>query len=208
MDKSIQSSFGILFQFGEELPRDMTDAKLQTDIDRMTFILQSTSDELIYNMQENNDKKLTALFNLYVYLAHALLYFQPWLFGSVSLRMMEITMKTGLCTMSPLAFAHFGSLAVTIGYVTVGCRLGEWLLIFVRYGIKYDDANFFMQLKMLQERLHSNCWRGKDHRSTNQKSLVLSTMEYYGQRNPFNQLWIHTCKDIRPVNCQGISYTV
>ena len=128
MDKSIQSSFGILFQFGEELPRDMTDAKLQTDIDRMTFILQSTSDELIFNMQENNDKKLTALFNLYVYLAHALHYFRPWLFGSVSLRMMEITMKTGLCAMSPLAFAHFGSLSVTIGYVTVGCRLGEWLL--------------------------------------------------------------------------------
>ena len=142
MDKSIQSSFGILFQFGEELPRDMADAKLQADIDRMTFILQSTSDEFIYNMQENNDKKLTALFNLYVYLAHALLYFQPWLFGSVSLRMMEITMKTGLCAMSPLAFAHFGSLSVTIGYVTVGCRLGKWLFICPIWRKKYTMLNF------------------------------------------------------------------
>ncbi len=125
MDKSIETSFGILLQFGEELPRDMGDDEQQTDIDRMTYILHSTSDDAIYNMQENNDKKLTALFNLYVYLAHVLYYYKPWLFGSVSLRMMKLTMNTGLSAMSPLAFAHFGSLAVTIGYVTVGCRLGE-----------------------------------------------------------------------------------
>jgi hypothetical protein len=35
-------------------------------------------------------------------------------------------MKYGLCSMSPLAFARFGSLSVTIGYVPIGCRLGEW----------------------------------------------------------------------------------
>ncbi len=124
MDKSIEVAFGILLQFGEELPRDMGDDEQQTNIDKMTYILHSTSDDAIYNMQENKDKKLTALFMLYVYLGNMLYYFKPSLFGSVSLRMMEITMNNGLSA-SPLAFAHFGSLAVTIGYVTVGCRLGK-----------------------------------------------------------------------------------
>lgn len=125
IDKSIETSFGILFQFGEKLPREMGDETLQIEIDQMTFILQSTPDNSIYDIHANNDKKMAALFNLYVYLAHALHYFKPWLFGSVTLRMMEITLNTGLSPMSPLAFAHFGSLSVTIGYVTVGCRLGE-----------------------------------------------------------------------------------
>jgi hypothetical protein len=123
--KSIETSFGIFLQFGEQLPREMGDAELRVDIDRMTYILQSMSDDLIYNMQGNNNKKLDALFYVYVFLAHALNFFKPSLFGAVSLRMMELTMTNGLCAMSPLAFAHFGGLAVTIGYVTVGCRLGE-----------------------------------------------------------------------------------
>jgi hypothetical protein len=125
MDKAIEVSFGILLQLGEELPRKMGDDNLQIDIDRMICSILSTSDDAIYNMQENKDTKMAALFNLYVYLSHTLLFFKPWLFGSVSLRMMEITMQTGLNVMSPLAFAHFGCLAVTIGYVTMGCRLGE-----------------------------------------------------------------------------------
>jgi hypothetical protein len=133
IDKSIETSFGILIQFGEELPRGMGDDTLQTDIDQMTYILQSTPDDSIYNIQENNNAKMTGLFHLYLYLAQALHFYQPWLFGSVSLRTMEITMKYGLCAMSPLAFARFGTLSVTIGYVTAGCRLGEWLWSFATH---------------------------------------------------------------------------
>ncbi len=124
-NKSIEASFGILCQFGEELPRDIEDEKLQIDIDRMTCILMSTSDDSIYNMTENKDTKMATLLKLYAYLARSLHYFQPRMFGSVSLRMVELTMQTGLNTMSPLAFALFGIMLVTSGYVTVGCRLGE-----------------------------------------------------------------------------------
>ena len=124
-DKSIESSFGILLQFGEDVPRAMGDTDLLIDIDQMTNILQSTSNDSIYNMKQNNDKKMTALLNLYVFLAHALHYYKPWLVGSVSLRMVEQTMKTGLSPISPYVFACFGSLLVTIGYVSMGCRLGE-----------------------------------------------------------------------------------
>ena len=124
-EESIESSFRILLQFGEAIPRAMGDTELGIDIDQMTYFIQSTSDASIYNMQENKDKKMTALIKLYVYLAIALQYFMPWLVGSVSLRMVELTMKTGLSPMSPQAFAYFGGLLVSMGNVSIGCRLGE-----------------------------------------------------------------------------------
>jgi len=53
-------------------------------------------------------------------------YFKPWLARAVSLRMIELTMKTGLSAKSPLVFAHFGGVLVTSGQITDGCRLGEF----------------------------------------------------------------------------------
>jgi len=124
--QSIEASFAILVQFGEYLPRDIDDGKLRHAIDHMNNILRSTSDETICNMQESNDKKMTALIDLYEYLAHVLQYFKPILVSSVSLRIVELTMITGLSAKSPLAFAHFGGVLSSIGYVSEACRLGEF----------------------------------------------------------------------------------
>lgn len=110
----------------------MGDSNLGTDIDRMIRILQSTSDNTICNMQENNDKKMTTLFVLYEYLSHVAHWRQPWLLGSLSLRMVELTIKNGLNAMSPLSFAYFGGVLSSLGYVNEGCRLGEsinWMLV-------------------------------------------------------------------------------
>jgi hypothetical protein len=42
-----------------------------------------------------------------------------------TLRMVAVTVKNGLSAKSPLAFAHFGGVLSSIGYVDEGCRLGE-----------------------------------------------------------------------------------
>ncbi len=124
-DQTIEASFAILAQFGENLPRDIGDEQLRSDIDHMNNVLRSTSDDMICTMQESTDKKMTALIDLYENLAHVLQYFKPCLVGSVSLRIVELTMKTGLSPKSPLAFAHFGGVLSSLGYVNEGCRLGE-----------------------------------------------------------------------------------
>lgn len=103
----------------------MGDVILRTDIDHMKCRLESLSDDTICNMQENNDKKMTTLISLYSYLAHIAHYRRPWLVGSVSLRVVELTMKTGLYPMSHVAFAVFGGILVTSGKIADGCRLGE-----------------------------------------------------------------------------------
>jgi len=123
--KSVKSCFAILAQFGEDPPRAVGDDTLRADIDKMSYILQSTSDVVICNMQENIGKKMTTLIDLYATLAHLLQFFKPWLAVSVSLRMVELTMKFGLSTQSPLAFAHFGGNLLTEGRINEGCRLGE-----------------------------------------------------------------------------------
>jgi hypothetical protein len=125
-EQSIRASFAILAQFGENLPSDMGDDNLSHEVDQMNNILRSTSDDMICNMQESNDKKMVILISLYETLAHVLQYFKPWLARAVSLRMIELTMKTGLSAKSPLVFAHFGGVLVTSGQITDGCRLGEF----------------------------------------------------------------------------------
>lgn len=123
--QSIEASFGILAEFGEDLPCAAGDDKLSTDINQMIHVLQSTSDDLIFGMHECRDKNMVTLVNVYIGLAHVLHYQQPWQVGSVSLRLVEITLKTGLSEKSPLAFAHFGGVLVTVGRMEEGCRLGE-----------------------------------------------------------------------------------
>lgn len=122
---SIEASFEILIHCGEDLPHAMGDDKLEAGIDRMRFILQSTTDDVICNMQKNSDKKMNTVIDLYLYLAHVLQYSKPFLVSPVSLRMIELTMKTGLSAQSLLAFIHFGGVLVMSGRIDEGCRLGE-----------------------------------------------------------------------------------
>ena len=119
------SAMAILIRFGESLPCEMGNIKLSSAIYRMVNVLRSMPDQIILNMQNNHEKMMTALINLYGSLSFSLYYYKPWLVGSVSLCMIELTMKTGLSSKSPVAFARFGSILVTLGYITDGCRLGE-----------------------------------------------------------------------------------
>jgi hypothetical protein len=123
--ESIENSFAVLAQCGDDAPRSIGDESLRTDIERMNYVLQSMPDDMICSMQENNDANMNTRVSLYANLAYKLQYFQPWLLGSVSLRMVEFTVKTGLSAKSPLAFAHFGGVVVTAGRINDGCRLGE-----------------------------------------------------------------------------------
>jgi len=127
--ESIEASLAILVQFGEVLPRAMGDEKLRSDIDQMNSFLQSQSDDTMCNMREDNDGKMTPLVSLYAYLTHVAHYRRPWLVGSLSLRMVELTMKTELNEMYSMALAYFGGVLVSLGCITEGCRLGESNLI-------------------------------------------------------------------------------
>ena len=98
---------------------------MRSKIDQMVYILRSMSDDAIYNMKESKDKKTNTLLNLYANLSHFMQHVKPWLIGSLSLRMVEITMNSGLGSKASIAFAYFGGVLISIGLVYEGRRLGE-----------------------------------------------------------------------------------
>lgn len=104
----------------------MGDCELTSDIENMNLIIRSMSDDMICSLHENNNMRRCTLFNLYENMSHFLQFFKPWLFSSVSLRMVELTMKDGLSAKSPFAFANFGSVLISSGNVSDGYRLGEF----------------------------------------------------------------------------------
>jgi len=116
------SSFGILLQLGEPKLTPLGDCKL--NVQAMNNLLQGMADISIYNLEMNNTKKTITLMKLYANLAHNLLFLDPSLIGATSLRMVELTLREGLCALSPLAFSFYGQVLASIEKLDLACRLG------------------------------------------------------------------------------------
>ena len=106
----------------------MGDEKLKQEMQVMKHILQNTPDEIILNMGKANSTKICILLKIYAELASLLQFLKPRLVGSVSLRMLDLTLNFGLTSMCPLAFAFYGGTLLSMGheYTTEACRLGRW----------------------------------------------------------------------------------
>ena len=122
--ESMESIFDILTKLGEDIPRAI-DGKLMMAIDAMNEVLHGRSDDSLLNIQDTKDKKLVALHQLYSDLIQVIYFIKPDLFGSLSLRMIELTMTKGITPTSPFSFVYFGSILAAMGEVEKACRLGE-----------------------------------------------------------------------------------
>ena len=122
--ESQKATIELLVLLGENLPCEMGDHQLAIDIQHMNTTLQHTSDDSIFNMEETKDKKTVTVQKIYADFVQLLHYTQPSLLGSASLRMVDLTMKTGLSATSPLVFAYYGGVTTTSGNLAEGCRLG------------------------------------------------------------------------------------
>jgi hypothetical protein len=123
--ESMQSTFAIIEQCGEELPR-VIDEKMTTDMMIMNATLQKMTNESILSTEYTMDQRIIFLMKLYAELANMLHFINPSLIGAVSLRLADLTLKNGLTPLCPLAFVHFCSVLANMGneYITDGCRLG------------------------------------------------------------------------------------
>ena len=126
----MKAMFEILAKLDEKPLRDMEDNTLSTDIAAMNEILQTLTDEYFCNMQDNQTKRVVSILKLYAEMAHVLHYVSPSLIGAVALRMVELTMSKGISPIAPLAFAYYGETLASMGNISEGCRLGEFV---VRY---------------------------------------------------------------------------
>ena len=120
----MESSLETLHKLGEEPLRDISDDTLHTDMETMNEIMRNTPDDYILNLHENKAKKSTITLKIYSNLCHVVHLVNPSLIGAVSLRMVELTMKNGLVSSSPLAFGFYGQVLTATGNIDEGCRFG------------------------------------------------------------------------------------
>ena len=126
LKQSMESSMGTLSKLGEQPLRDISDNTLQTDMMTMNKTLRNTPDESILNLPENKEKKNIITLKIWSILYHVLHFVKPSFLGSVSLRMVKLTMNNGLVSSSPLAFAYYGEVQAATGNIAEGCRLGRY----------------------------------------------------------------------------------
>ena len=115
----MKSSLDTLAKLGEPPLREISDNTLQADMMKMNEILQNTPNESILNLHENKAKKIIITMKIYLNLGHVLHFVKPSLIGSVSLRMVELTMNHGLVPFSALAFAYYSTVLVPAGNVAM-----------------------------------------------------------------------------------------
>ena len=124
LQEAMDSTFDTLRLAGEELPRNVGDAKLSSDMQATNDALQKTSDDDVLNMPQTSNKKIITLQKIYSNLAELLHFIKPSLICAASLRMVELTLSEGLTPNSPLGFAFYGEMLSSLGYISEGCRLG------------------------------------------------------------------------------------
>jgi hypothetical protein len=124
LQEAMDSTFDTLRLAGEELPRNVGDTKLSSDMQATNDTLQMTSDDYVLSMPQTSYEKIITLQKIYSNLADLLHFIKPSLICAVSLRMVELTLLEGLTPYSPLAFAYYGEMLVASGNLAEGCRLG------------------------------------------------------------------------------------
>ena len=127
LQKAMHSLFFIIQLCGEELPLPMGNEKLDNEINNMNRILQNTSGGLILSMKQTKNKKVVVLLKVFAELANLFVSINPNMIGAVSLRMIDLTLKSGLTSECPLAFAFYAMTLMSMGaeHTNEACRLGE-----------------------------------------------------------------------------------
>jgi len=129
LQDSKRVAFTMLEQLGERIPRPVGDITLAANIQEVKLLLQNMSDESILTMKETETKKRDVLaLNLYHDLNFLFQFIDPKRIADTSLRMVQITLSNGSCCMSPLAYAQFAIVLITMGDTGSGYRLGTLAL--------------------------------------------------------------------------------
>lgn len=94
----------------------------------MNSRLENMADESILRLPMMDDKRLEILMKLYTNLKQVLYFADPSLGHSVNLRMVDITISSGLSSRSPIAFAFYGESLAAAGKLELAARLGRLAL--------------------------------------------------------------------------------
>jgi len=124
--ESVKLAFEVLVKSNERIPREIGDGKLAAELTMMVTALDGMSDDFIMSLPDSPQGDLDIrVMNIYNALAFVLNEINPMQIPDMALRMMEITLKNGLCSMSSLAFVFFAGCVSSLGHNALGYRLSK-----------------------------------------------------------------------------------
>jgi hypothetical protein len=124
-DESINTLFGILEELGEAPLRQPGDDQLVNDTRTVNALIKELSDEEILNFDEIRERRVVTLMK--VYNVYMLRFRKSSLIAAASLRMVELTLNNGLCSLSPMAFVHYAEV-LSSADIPLALRVGELAL--------------------------------------------------------------------------------
>lgn len=125
-DESINGLLEVLQQLGEEPLLPISDPLLVSRIQATNNILHQTSDEAILNLPETEEKKVISLQKVYNHLTHLFHFRNQSLIGAVTLRMVELTLNYGFCSLSAVGFSYYAERQASLENYDLAIRLGQW----------------------------------------------------------------------------------
>lgn len=112
--------------------------EIHGDIMAMNSVMNGLADETLLSLSTMKQKKTKFLVKMYCEFYQVMVFLDPSLLQAIALRNMQLTVQEGLCSRSPLVFAHYAQSLSFTGYNT-------------------DESIRFARLsKILQERMGSS----------------------------------------------------
>lgn len=103
----------------------MNNDSLVTRMQKTKSMLVILEDAAILSMKQVEEDRVIWTMKFYLELIYTLQHMQSSKMATISIHMIDMTLNNGLCCTSPLAFAIFGYLIVSLGDPFLGYRMGK-----------------------------------------------------------------------------------
>ena len=140
--------YDVLSQLGENIPESMQPHQITEQIDDALKLVRNISSEKLLKMKEMDERHSISM-NFFIIMGSAAFFVNPILFQYISCRMVQLTMKHGLCKQSMMGLAYFAMLFGNMNRakegVEIATRIGKAAISCLkdRYHASEHLANFY-----------------------------------------------------------------
>lgn len=125
MVDAVGAAIDTLALLGQELPRDPSDEDVQRAVEGTLSLLHQKSPEELVTLPLSDDEEANAALSIYNSIMGAAYIGAPKLLPILAARVVQSTLKHGLCPESPYGFCVFAIVLTTINQIEVGYQLGS-----------------------------------------------------------------------------------
>lgn len=135
--KAIDTGFFVLRELGEPIPLKVRRAYLINDITKTKLLLRRKTDESLMRLPRMCDPDKTAAMNMLSLLFRSSYAARPEVVPLIITRMVQLSLRYGVCAVSSFGFAEYGILLCGWGDVDSGFRYGQLALsLLARFNTK------------------------------------------------------------------------